>query len=313
MNKLYALMLILTGIALGRIDLRFNPAIYSRYVDNTDETPSSFNLMAAELMITGNMSHENRDVLTGAAQICIAGTMHGWAKSMHQGIAYINIPIGIGKPSIKIGQQVIPFGLLAWYDTHGRVFQNPYAFTIGERIDAGISAQGLIGPVDYWYMISNGSGPNIMDQNNNKVQTIRIAYTNNSNWYDLIAGLSLLRGILPNFSDDPFRNMMAEPDSLIMKNRVAIDGKFSNPYFELIGELIIGTDGSWHSISDLSDQGNLGAYLEFNIPMIAGIETIGMYSYWQADLNGDIKKTKPNSISSPYSGMETRAERSPLT
>src|SRR4030043_780063 len=136
MNKLYLLMLIFSGIAFGRIDLRFNPAIYSRYVDNTDETPSSFNLMAAELTITGNMSHENRDLLTVATQIYIAGTMHGWAKSMHQGIAHLNIPNGIGKPSIKIGQQVIPFGLLTWYDTHGRVFQNPYAFTIGQRIDA---------------------------------------------------------------------------------------------------------------------------------------------------------------------------------
>lgn len=290
MLKFFFVILIFLAVAFARIDLRFNPGLYFRYSDFTDGTPSSFSLASAELTFIGNLGNNNRDIVGVAYQIHIAGSMHGWAKSLHQGIAYASIPTGIGKPTIKIGQQVIPFGLLSWYDTHGRLFQNPYVFTLGQRIDAGVSMQGFVGPIDWWYMVSNGSGPNIIDEDDNKVQTLRIAHSFSADWYDLTVGLSLLRGVLPVFNRNPLSDLMAEPDSLRMKNRLAIDGRFSNPYFEILGEVIIGTDGSWNTISEINNQRKTGGYLGLDIPIIAGIDVIGMYSHWQPDPDNEAEE-----------------------
>ncbi len=290
MSKTLSLMVFLINIIYARFDLRLNPALYARFIENTNNMPSSFDIMAAELSLNGNLSHKNRDLLSILTQVHIAGSMHGWARSMHQGMAYVNLNTGIGKPNIKIGQQLIPFGLLAWYDTHGRVFQNPYVFTIGERIDAGLAFQGLFGPFDWWYMASNGCGPEIMDQDDNKVQIIRIAHTAYGNWYDFGVGISALRGILPTFNEDPLRNMMIEPDSFVMKNRLAIDGQFSNPYFTLIGEFIVGTNGRWSTIQEVGNQGMIGAYIEMEVPLISGFKIISMFSVWQPDLTENTNK-----------------------
>jgi len=265
---------------IARIDTRFNEELFFR-VSKSDVEPFSMNLMAAEIILNSNVRSSKRDILSLVFQVYVLGTMRGWAKAMHQGNAYIIVPTGLGKPSIKLGQQVIPFGLLAWYDTHGKVFQNPYSLAIGERIDAGITVQGILGPVDWWYMISNGNGPNVKDPDDNKVQTARFALDHSIGLIDMRVGFSILRGVLPEFTQDPLAIMMVEPDSLIMKNRVCIDGEFTYTYFNIIYEVIYGIQGSLVSMFNNMEQGAIGGYIEVHVPLSYSIELKGMYSRWQ--------------------------------
>jgi hypothetical protein len=210
-------------------------------------------------------------------QVYVWGTMEGWAKDMHYGNAFAVFPLGLGRPSIKVGQQVIPFGLLSYYDTHGQVFENPYALVLGERIDAGISVFGLLGPFDWWYMVANGNGPNVSDRDENKVQTGRIALAAD----DYAIGLSLLRGVLPRFRHNPLVDMMAEPDSFLMKNRAGIDFELSLPLMLVRGEAAAGRYGAVQDLTEFTQDGQLGVYVETRIPIRYGLEIMGMYSsYW---------------------------------
>jgi hypothetical protein len=93
----------------------------------------------------------------------------------HFGEAYVMVPLGLRLPTIRVGQAVIPFGLLADYDTHTQIIQTQYARTLGLRLDPGIGFQGDLGKTAYALWVSNGTGPYLMDNNRNKVVTARIA------------------------------------------------------------------------------------------------------------------------------------------
>lgn len=269
----------IAGLLAARVDTRVKENAYFRFTQSS-EGPTSFSLMAAEVEVEGRLSKPGRDIMSLVLQVYVWGTMEGWAKAMHYGNAYAVFPLGLGRPSIKVGQQVVPFGLLSYYDTHGQVFENPYALVLGARIDAGVSVFGLLGPLDWWYMISNGSGPNLVDRDDNKVQTGRIALKA----ADYTVGFSVLRGILPRFHHNPLVDMMAEPDSFLMKNRAGLDFELSLPLMLFRGELAGGRYGAVRDLAEFTQDGQSGAYAEARIPIRYGLEIMGMYSSYRAVL-----------------------------
>lgn len=284
MLKRFLLLVLFAGLAQARITTRFQEALYFRYEKGTGHH-STFDLMGSEVNVETNLSNTNRDLLTLALQVYVWGSMEGWAKAMHYGNAYAIFPLGIGKPNLKIGQQVVPFGLLADYDTHGQIFQTTYALALGERIDAGVSAFGILGPLDWWYMVSNGRGPNVMDQDENKVQTARLAIGLENATADMRFGLSLLRGVLPNFSEDPLKDMMAEPDTFLLKNRIGFDFDLAPTFLTVRAELIGGNQGQITRIDDVTKHGVLSGYLELRLPVRYGLEAMAQYSFFQPTLD----------------------------
>lgn len=268
----FAVFLLFTGRASGRVETTVEKAIFLK-ADKGTATPFQFSLDGSEVVFRSVMKSRDRDILELDVQVFVWGMMHGWAKSMHFGNAYAVFPFGIGRPSLKIGQQVVPFGLLAEYDTHGYLFQNPYALNLGERIDVGLSLVGILGPIDYWYMISNGNGLQMADPGDDKVHCLRIAEAGENPLGDMKAGISLLRGVLPDFAENPLWNMAAVPDTFIMKNRIGFDGEISLLFLLLRAELVAGQNGT--SVTGI---GFVSGYAEARLALRAGIELMAMYS-----------------------------------
>ena len=115
--------------------------------------------MGAEAEITARVSSKTRDIVTVAFQLWAQPDMRDWTMGYHFGLAYAVVPLGLRLPQVKVGQAVIPFGLLADYDTHTQIVQTPFAKTLSQRIDLGAGLQGSIAQTAYALWVSNGHGP----------------------------------------------------------------------------------------------------------------------------------------------------------
>ncbi len=283
--RLTLTLFLLVSLSLARLETKISPQAFFQYNKKFDNG-SSLQLMGSELNIHSTLSNQDRDILALALQAYIWGTMTGWAKKMHYGNAYVIFPLGLGRPNIKLGQQVLPFGLLADYDTHGQIVQTPYVRTIGLRIDPGISVNGLLGSFNWWYMVSNGAGPNVMDLDENKVQTLRISANHAGTWADALIGISFLRGILPDFSENPLVDMMATPDSFLIKNRIALDFEFSPPQFLIRAELVGGNQEKKISrFNGITKITTFSGYMELRIPLIYNLELMAKYALFKPATN----------------------------
>lgn len=250
----------------------------------SDDHSNSFDLAGVELNPQFTLQGESGDLLTLAFQIYVGGSMHNAMKDMHYGNAYLLIPTGLDKPTLKIGQQVIPFGQLAEYDTHSQIIQTLYPKTLGLRIDTGVSVFGILGKYDYWLMVSNGNGPNRTDNDDDKVLTARIARSFTTANSDLRIGLSGLTGVLPYFKpgEDIAQNMHANPDrnATETKTRYALDIEYSNGPALFRGELVSGKNRL--KIGDSVITGDAwGYYGELRYLIVPDFEVIGKYDYWR--------------------------------
>ncbi len=117
------------------------------------------NLMALELESTATLNNGKRDVLDLALQWPYFTQMEGVdgrGKSMHFFNAYGIYKLGLGKPNIRFGQFVIPFGNLPYYETHTRPMQSLFPQSLGLRIERGVSLEGFKGSYDYWLAAMGG-------------------------------------------------------------------------------------------------------------------------------------------------------------
>lgn len=237
-------------------------------------------VLSPQFTLTGTSG----DIFTLAFDIYSGGSMTGPMKDMHYGNAYLVIPTGLGKPTVKLGQQVIPFGQLAEYDTHSQIIQNLYAKSLGLRIDTGVSVYGIWGDLDYWFMISNGTGPNRMDNDNNKLLSARIAKTVPVGISDLRIGLSALHGNLPHYmiGKDVYQDMMGMPMENFKetKTRFALDAELSTGPLLLRGEFVTGTN-KLNTGSGIKEGTAIGYYTEARYPLNSNAELLAKFDYWR--------------------------------
>ena len=161
-------------------------------------------LMAAEVETTATVNNGDRDVLDLALQWPYVTQMKGVdgrGKEMHFGNAYGIYKMGLGKPNVRVGQFVAPFGNLTSYETHTRMLQSLYPQSLGVRIDRGVSVEGFTGNYDYWIAGMSGNGPR-RDNNNSPIILGKVARR-----YDLANGGTLTAGVsglvgkeMPRFS-----------------------------------------------------------------------------------------------------------------
>ena len=220
-KSLIALVLV-AGVSLGGTSVRLGGALYSR-VMYEDEEGSTFELMAAEGSIQAQVTSETRDIVTALIQIRAGGAMSGWTSGFHFGEAYALFPLGLSLPTIRAGQAVIPFGLLADYDIHTQIIQTPFARTLGLRLDPGLGVLGVLGHTDYRLWLSNGNGPDMMDNDRGKVVTARVAPRFLLGDADVTLGVSGLAGSLPYWSLDSLEKMDEGPRSYRVKYRLGLD------------------------------------------------------------------------------------------
>jgi hypothetical protein len=209
------------GVAVAGTSVRLGGALIPRFM--YDEMGSSFALMSAEGNIQAQVSSETRDIVTALIQVRAGGAMSGWTSGFHFGQAYALFPLGLSLPTIKVGQAVIPFGLLADYDIHTQIIQTPFARTLGLRLDPGLGVLGVLGHFDYRLWLSNGNGPDMMDNDRGKVITVRLAPRFLLGDADVTLGLSGLYGSLPYWSLDSLAKMDEGPRSYKVKYRLGLD------------------------------------------------------------------------------------------
>lgn len=214
-------LLLIAGISLAGTSVRLGGALYPRFM--YDEMGSSFELMGAEANIQAQVTSETRDIVTALIQVRAGGAMSGWTRGFHFGEAYALFPLGLSRPTIEVGQAVIPFGLLADYDIHTQIIQTPFAKTLGLRLDPGLGVLGALGQLDYRLWLSNGNGPDMMDNDRGKVVTARVAPRFLLGDADVTLGLSGLAGSLPYWSLDSLPRMVDGPRSYKVKYRLGLD------------------------------------------------------------------------------------------
>lgn len=220
-RRILTALALFLGASFAASSVQLHGALYPRFTYGAMMT--DFELMGAEGDIQAQVTGKTRDILTAVVQIRAGGAMSGWTEGFHFGEAYALFPLGLSLPTIRVGQAVIPFGLLADYDIHTQIIQTPYAWTLGLRLDPGLGVLGQLGHFDYKLWVSNGNGPDAMDNDRGKVVTARVAPRFLLGDADVTLGLSGLAGSLPYWSLDSLANMDEGPRSYRVKYRLGLD------------------------------------------------------------------------------------------
>ncbi len=262
-------LLLAAGVSLAGTSVRLGGALIPRFM--YDEMGSSFDLMAAEGNIQAQVTGETRDIVTALIQVRAASAMSGWTSGFHFGQAYALFPLGLSLPTIKVGQAVIPFGLLADYDTHTQIIQTPFAKTLGLRLDPGLGVLGQLGHTDYKLWVSNGNGPDAMDNDRGKVVTARVAPRFLLGDADVTLGLSGLAGSLPYWSLDSLPQMDEGPRFYRVKYRLGLDNTTD------WGPLTMRLEGTAGKDSTMSQQTVFGYYGEARYAVTRWLEPMLAY------------------------------------
>lgn len=289
---IFALMILSAGLALSdpsdqsdRSDRSDSPLQYSlKYRLDSRFMGDELGVMAGEIEAMGSYGQK----LDFGLQVPLVTEMTGRGRDMHFGNEYVILKGKIGRPTVKLGQFVIPFGNLADYETHTKVFQSLYANSLGIRIDPGIEVDGYLGNAEYQVAITNGNGPFRSDLDGNKVVTARISKKFQVGENDLRIGVSALKGRLPVFSllSDPLmdgRNAMLvnletaeavgqnDRSGFADKTRYGADVEYYRGIDLIRGEYVVGSDDGRRAN---------GQWVQVEHPLNYKTSLIGMFERW---------------------------------
>lgn len=227
-----------------RLDVRARPA-GERF---EGARSSRLDTMAEEAEVVASFGNRQEEQFLLALQVPLHSLMEGRAYEMHFSNAYGIIKFGVGKPVVRAGQFVLPFGNLTDYETHTRILQTLYPRSLGLRLDRGVSVEGPVEKFDFWLAAMNGNGPR-GDNNSNKVVVLKVAREWETAAGPLRVGLSVASGRMPVFpSMEHDMPMDVEPLGFPRKFRVAMD---SESYVGLTGvrsEWVWGCDAGLGSV-----------------------------------------------------------------
>jgi hypothetical protein len=263
------------ALALAGTSVSLGGTIYPRFM--ADEMGSSFELMAAEATVQAQVTSETRDIVSAVVQVYASGVMSGWTKGFHFGEAYAVLPLGLSLPTIRAGQAVVPFGLLADYDTHTQIIQTTYAKTLGLRLDPGVGVLGALGQWQYSTWLSNGNGPDRMDNDRNKLVTARVAPRFLLGNAELTLGISGLAGSLPYWHIESIASQVEGPRSYKRKYRLGLDNTTDWGPSTLRLEAVVGRDGS------IGGAAVYGYYAEARYAVASWLEPLVGFDGFHAD------------------------------
>ncbi|MDX1934363.1 MAG: hypothetical protein SFU56_17305 [Capsulimonadales bacterium] len=150
--------------------------------------------------------------------------------------------------NVRVGQFVLPFGILATYDTPLQPIQPLYELSLGLRVDTGIMIEGEYGKYyHYAGSITTGAGPNRRDTDTNSVLTFRLDRTFPTRLGQFQIGGSLLTGNGPITNFDTILSPSGfsgarDRSRVIRKTRFAGDGIYRYGPFLGRGEIVFGAD-----------------------------------------------------------------------
>lgn len=145
---------------------------------------------------------------------------------------YAQLKGPLGHVNFRLGRYILPFGLLANYDTERLLVQSLEPLSLGIKLDLGAQVFGYFGPLDYAVSVSQGTGKGVNDPDGNKLLTTRIGMQGENGR----GGISYLNGQVVVDPDE-----FPQPGSFD-RRRVALDGEWSWQAWTLRGELVSGRD-----------------------------------------------------------------------
>lgn len=177
---------------------------------------------------------------------------------------YLQYKGPLGRWNVRAGHFLLPFGLLATYDTERLLLQSIEEINLGIRHDTGAQLFGRTGAWDYALAVTDGLGTQrLWDSRANPVVTGRFAFVQDR-WQ---AGLSALLGRVLVDADD-----VAEfKDDLVSARRVALDFTGQLGQATARAEISAGTDAG---------RGVWGGVLLADYPLTSRLELNTRYSIW---------------------------------
>lgn len=147
--------------------------------------------------------------------------------------AYLQYKGPLGRWNARAGHFLLPFGLLATYDTERLLLRGVEELSVGVRHDTGAEILGRFGDWDYAVAVTGGLGAErFPDSSANAVLSARLAYAQE----DWQIGLSTLMGrVLINEE-----NFGAE--GFVDERRVALDATKTLGAWTLRAEAVLGND-----------------------------------------------------------------------
>lgn len=145
---------------------------------------------------------------------------------------------------LKVGQFVLPFGLVEFYDPLQPI-QPLYEKALGLRVDTGIGLEGNYALYRYSVAITTGSGPNRSDFDQDKVISFRLSRRVDTTVGRFEVGGSLLtgRGPVTTFATQLPPSGTSGARNFVDKTRFAGDGQYFFGAVTIRGEVIFGGDG----------------------------------------------------------------------
>ncbi|HWC60797.1 MAG TPA: hypothetical protein VHC44_13970 [Verrucomicrobiae bacterium] len=223
------LLLIATPVMWAQNGVQISGGLDARYTHENHPAADDFKAEGLFLNLRKVWSDEQGDRWIGVAQVDADDNF----SSVTPYQVYLQYKGPLGKWNIRAGHFLLPFGLLATYDTERLVLQGLEQFSLGIRHDTGAQIFGHFGDWDYAVSVTDGlSDIHFADSRANPVLMARMAYVQD----DWQIGVSTLIGhVLADFefSDGP---------EFVSERRAAIDMTKSWGPLTIRAEGVGGTD-----------------------------------------------------------------------
>ena len=204
--------------------------------------------------------------------------------------------------TVRVGQFVLPFGLIAVYDTPLQPIQPLYEEALGLRVDTGILFEGHFGneagKYRYAASLTTGRGPNKLSSDIGGVTCFRIERNFNGDVRGATSrvqiGASILTGRLPltQFNTELPASGTVTEKTMVNKTRFAIDGQIGSGNTIGRGEVIFGGD----STASGSQEDVGGYFLEGNQRLGNRLAAVTEIKWWRLPV-------KPQGISVLGAGL----------
>lgn len=184
---------------------------------------------------------------------------------------YLQYKGALGRWNLRAGHYMLPFGLLAYYDSERLLLQTIEYENLGIKLDTGVQALGYWESWDYAVSVSEGVGNrSFTDVDGNKVVAGRIGW-----WSDETRiGLSAIAG------DILLAEQVARSFTIRRTRRAALDASIPWERWTARAELSGGTDDG---------RGVGGGFLGLDAALHPDVEANTKYSHWERGGEGDDK------------------------
>lgn len=262
--KAFVMIIVLQPHLSAAGGFQISSGVDGRYI-NTGSRENEVELEGLFLNFRKVFSDERGDRIIAVGQIDFDNNFE--AVMPYQ--TYLQYKGPLGKWNVRAGHYILPFGLLATYDTERLLLKTLEPLSLGIKLNTGVELLGFFGDFDYAVSVSQGMGrKRLTDVDNDKLITGRLGWQGE----DISIGLSCLIGVVLLETDSTIRNETGS--SSLYEKRLAIDLTRYSGSLILRGEVVIGKD---------EDKTVGGGLVKADYALAPKLELNLKYAHWQRE------------------------------